>query len=64
MQCSQLNVLLLGGTDAGGASLPAKHAVVLGLRAFVLSTPYDVAPWLPRVLLALVRLAPEPPPIR
>lgn len=45
-------------------SLAQRHAVVLGLKAFVLSTPYDVPPWLPEVLMALVRLAVEPPPIR
>jgi proteasome activator subunit 4 len=38
--------------------------VVLGLKACVLSTPYDVPAWLPGVLMALVRLAPEPPPLR
>lgn len=45
-------------------SLPRKHAAVLGLRSFVLSTPYDVPPWLPDLLMALVRLANEPIPIR
>ncbi|KAI3424360.1 hypothetical protein D9Q98_009913 [Chlorella vulgaris] len=57
-----------GGTAAppagGAASLAQRHAVVLGLKAFVLSTPYDVPGWLPDVLMALVRLAPEPPPLR
>ena len=56
-----------GGTAAAAAPetpLPERHAVVLGLKAFVLSTPYDVPPWLPEVLMALVRLAAEPPPIR
>lgn len=47
-----------------GATLAQRHAVVLGLKAFVLSTPYDVPAWLPDVLMALVRLAPEPPPLR
>ena len=28
------------------------------------SSPYDVPPWLPSVLMALVRLASEPPPVR
>lgn len=45
-------------------SLPRKHGAVLGLRAFVLSSPYDVPGWLPDVLMALVRLANEPVPIR
>ena len=45
-------------------SLAEKHGVVLGLKAFVLSAPYDVPPWLPEVLMALVRLAVEPPPVR
>lgn len=29
-------------TAGGAASLAQRHAVVLGLKAFVLSTPYDV----------------------
>eukprot|EP00884_Botryococcus_braunii_P020190 jgi/Botrbrau1/6855/Bobra.152_2s0014.1 len=41
-----------------------KHAVVLGLKACVLSAPYDVPCWLPDVLLALVRSSSEPIPIR
>lgn len=46
------------------ATLPQRCAAVLALRAFVLSSPYDVPHWLPDVLMALVRLATEPPPIR
>lgn len=41
-----------------------RHGAVLALKAFVLSSPYDVPTWLPEVLMALVRLAGEPPPIR
>lgn len=41
---------------AAGAALAERHAAVLGLKAFVLSSPYDVPPWLPDVLMALVRL--------
>jgi proteasome activator subunit 4 len=37
---------------------------VLGLKAFVLACPYDVPPWLPEVLLALVRASAQPPPIK
>ena len=37
---------------------------MLALRAFVLSAPYDVPPWLPDVLLALVRAGADPPPVR
>lgn len=48
----------------GGASLNEKHAALLGLRAFVLTTPYDVPPWLPDVLMALVKAAGEPAPIK
>lgn len=49
---------------APGPSLARRHAAVQGLRAFVLSSPYDVPAWLPGVLMALVRLAGEPAPIR
>ena len=41
-----------------------RHAPVLGLKAFVLSTPYDVPRWLPDVLMALVGVASEPQPIK
>ena len=56
----------VGGPGSSGSSsgLAERHAVVLGLRAFVLSSPYDVPPWLPDVLMALVPLAAEPPPLR
>jgi hypothetical protein len=46
------------------APLPERHGAALALQAFVLSSPYDVPPWLPDVLMALVRLASEPAPIR
>ncbi|KAK9818405.1 hypothetical protein WJX72_012161 [[Myrmecia] bisecta] len=46
------------------SSLTDKHAVVLGLKAFVLSSPYDVPAWLPDVLMALVRAAAEKPPVK
>lgn len=49
---------------AGGSSLNEKHAALLGLRAFVLTTPYDVPSWLPDVLMALVKAAGEPAPIK
>ena len=48
----------------GGASLNEKHAALLGLRAFVLTSPYDVPPWLSDVLMALVKAAGEPAPIK
>ena len=48
----------------GFASLSEKHAALLGLKAFVLTTPYDVPPWLSDVLMALVRAAGEPAPIK
>jgi proteasome activator subunit 4 len=53
--------------DAGGAAafaqqqgpvfLAEAQAVVQGLKAFVLSSPYDVPAWMPEVLLALVAAA-------
>lgn len=51
-------------TAAQQAPLPERHGVVLALKAFVLSSPYDVPPWLPQVLMALVQLASEPAPVR
>lgn len=53
--------------SAAGAtevSVTEKHAVVLGLKAFVLCTPYDVPLWLPEILLALVQASTQPPPIK
>lgn len=49
---------------AGESSGAERLAAVLALRAFVLSAPYDVPPWLPGVLLALVRAGADPPPVR
>ena len=46
------------------ASIHERHAALLGLRAFVLTSPYDVPPWLPDVLMALVRAANQPAPIK
>jgi proteasome activator subunit 4 len=45
-----------GGGDPGGAAaaLLPKHGAVLGLKAFLMSAPYDVHAWTPSVLLALV----------
>ena len=61
--------LRAGQKDASTTTTPshtmeARHAVVLGLRSFVLSSPYDIPPWLPDILMSLVRLAAEPPPIK
>ena len=47
-----------------GASAAEKHAVVLGLKAFVLAHPYDVPKWLPDLLLLLVRASLQPAPIK
>ena len=47
-----------------GASPAEKHAVVLGLKAFVLAHPYDVPVWLPDLLLLLVRASFQPAPIK
>ena len=55
--------LLVAGSGGDGAAADA-HATVLGLKAFVLAAPYDVPPWLPEVLLALVRAAGQPPPVK
>ncbi len=41
----------------GAAFLLEAQAVVQGLKAFVLSAPYDVPGWMPQVLMALVAAA-------
>ena len=45
-------------------SIAVRHGAVLGLKALVISSPYDVPEWLPEVLMSLVRLASEPAPVR
>eukprot|EP00889_Picochlorum_renovo_P005245 jgi/Picre1/32275/NNA_007621.t1 len=45
-------------------STAVRHGAVLGLKALVISSPYDVPEWLPEVLMSLVRLASEPAPVR
>jgi len=56
------------GAQAGkveGSSLAERHGTLLGLRALVLTAPYDVPEFLPQVLVALSKSASEPPgPIR
>ena len=51
-------------TSTSTTSVPVRHGTALALQALVLSSPYDVPLWLPEVLMALVRLAPEPAPIK
>jgi len=45
-------------------AIAARHAPVLGLEAFVLSSPYDVPQWLPDVLMCIASMANEPPPLK
>jgi proteasome activator subunit 4 len=51
-------------TTTASSSVPVRHGTALALQALVVSSPYDVPFWLPDVLMALVRLAPEPAPIK
>lgn len=51
-------------TPGSAPSVNERHAALLGLRAFVLTSPYDVPAWLTDVLMALVRAAAEPAPIK
>ena len=51
------------GSKSGDAS-EAHVVAVLGLKAFVLSTPYEVPEWLPEVLMALVKMANRPQPVK
>jgi proteasome activator subunit 4 len=44
--------------------LAVRHGAVLALRALVMSSPYDVPQWLPEILMALVRVASEPAPVK
>jgi hypothetical protein len=53
-----------GGAAAEAGSLAERHGAVLALAALVLSSPHDLPPWLPDVLMALTRLAAEPAPVR
>lgn len=41
-----------------------KHGFVLGLKAFVMSHPYDIPQWMPEVLVAMLPAANDPPPIK
>jgi hypothetical protein len=54
----------ISGTTNLSSSVPVRHGTALALQALVLSSPYDVPLWLPDVLMALVRLASEPAPIK
>ncbi|KAF8058035.1 proteasome activator subunit 4 [Scenedesmus sp. PABB004] len=49
--------VVAAAAQAGPAFLAEAQAVVQGLKAFVLSSPYDVPPWMPEVLMALVGAA-------
>ncbi len=51
-------------SPGSASSVNERHAALLGLRAFVLTSPYDVPAWLTDVLMALVRAAAEPAPIK
>ncbi|KAH7621507.1 hypothetical protein Ndes2526B_g03845 [Nannochloris sp. 'desiccata'] len=51
-------------SSSSSSSVPVRHGTALALQALVLSSPYDVPLWLPDVLMALVRLASEPAPIK
>lgn len=46
--------------DVQDAPLEAKHGCLQGLKAFLMSTPYDCPEWVPSVLLALVMAASNP----
>lgn len=51
-------------TENQVSSIAQRHGAALALKAFVLSSPYDVPGWLPGILMALVKLSSEPPPVR
>ena len=55
-----LQCVAAGNTESSAE----KHAAVLGLKAFVLTSPYDVPAWLPEVLMALVKASGEPAPVK
>lgn len=62
--CMSASVLFPYAGTGLDATAAQKHATVLGLSAFVLASPYDVPEWLPTLLLALVRAASQPAPIK
>ena len=51
-------------SPGSASSVNERHAALLGLRAFVLTSPYDVPAWLTDVLMALARAAAEPAPMK
>jgi proteasome activator subunit 4 len=55
--------VVAGGQGSTDAEKRDKHAVIMGLQGCIMSAPYDIPSWLPKVLIALVRAASEPPPI-
>jgi len=52
-----------GARGAAGSkmehSLQVMHGAVLGLRALVMSSPYEIPKWLPGILMSLVRVGTE-----
>lgn len=47
---------------SGEVTLLLKQSCIQGLKAFVMSSPYDCPAWMPEVLLALVAAAHDPSP--
>eukprot|EP00873_Tetraselmis_striata_P045158 jgi/Tetstr1/465422/TSEL_010106.t1 len=60
LAAATLSGILKGAPAAEGHALRGR----LMAEGFVLSTPYDVPRWLPEVLMALVSVSGEPPPIK
>lgn len=61
---SKLAEIWFNAGSEENTKLGSLHAVVLSLKSFVLSTPYDVPSWLPEVLMALVKVSTRPNPVR
>lgn len=46
------------------SELHQRHGCILGLKAFVISHPYDIPPWMAEVLVAMIPAAHDRNPIK
>eukprot|EP00850_Spirogloea_muscicola_P020092 SM000207S06167 [mRNA] locus=s207:23213:37436:- [translate_table: standard] len=61
---AQLRQRLVRTKQPPASSIVTYHGAILGLRACILSTPYDIPEWLPDLLMVMVNSVHEPNPIR
>ncbi|XP_024522024.1 proteasome activator subunit 4 [Selaginella moellendorffii] len=63
LSSSQKNMKLKSNRGKASDDKIVKHGIVMGLRACVLSAPYDIPRWLPDIIFALAKFTHEPSPI-